>query len=290
MIIRVGSRASKLAVIQSQIVIDKIKKLFPDIRTELVTMKTAGDRILDKTLDQIGGKGLFVKELDRALTEERVDITVHSLKDVPMVVPEEIPICAVLEREDPRDALVLPEGKERMERDRPIGCSSLRRTSQLENLYEGWKVKPVRGNVLTRLEKLDRGEYSALILAKAGLSRLGIAGRIARIFGPDEMIPAACQGIIAVQARAGYAREVMQALNDKDSMIMAQAERAFVRALDGGCSVPTAAYCEVLESEIRLTGYYITPSGNKLVKTMTGPVQESRAIGINLAMQMKEES
>ena len=174
--VRIGTRESKLAVIQSRIVGDYLTSL--GIKYELVKMKTTGDKILDKTLDKIGGKGLFVKELDHALLEGRSDISVHSLKDMPMELPEELPIIAFSEREDPRDVLVLPEGATEIDFSKPIGSSSFRRRIQIEKLYPQAKVESVRGNVQTRLKKLDEGQYGALVLAAAGLIRLGLEDRI----------------------------------------------------------------------------------------------------------------
>ena len=202
--IRVGSRESKLAVAQSLLVMEAIRQAHPEVDLELITMKTTGDRILDRTLDQVGGKGLFVKELDRALLDGRVDITVHSMKDLPMELDPRLPLAAVSRREDPRDVLVLPAGAAEWDRKKPIGCASARRKLQLQRLYPGCQVLPVRGNVLTRLEKLDRGEYGALVLASAGLRRLGLEHRISRYFSTDELLPAAGQGVLAVQCRAGW--------------------------------------------------------------------------------------
>ena len=170
---------------------------------ELVTMKTTGDQILNRTLEQIGGKGLFVKELDQALRDGRVDFTVHSLKDLPLDVPEDLPLAAFSQRADPRDVLVLPAGAAALDPAKPIGCSSRRRQLQLRALYPGMEFAPVRGNVLTRLRKLDEGAYSALVLAAAGLQRLGLLDRISRYFSVEEMLPAAGQGILAVQTRRG---------------------------------------------------------------------------------------
>ena len=190
----IGSRESRLAVIQSEIVKKYIEEHSPDIQVEILTMKTTGDIILDRTLDKVGGKGLFVKELDKALMEKRSDISVHSLKDMPMEVPEELPLAAYSKREDPRDVLVLPKGQETMDKTKPIGCSSLRRILQLKEIFPDMEFKSVRGNVLTRLKKLDDGEYGALVLAAAGLKRLGLEDRISRYFTVSEIIPAAGQG------------------------------------------------------------------------------------------------
>ena len=189
----IGSRESKLAVLQSEMVRDYIKEKNPEMEVEILTMKTTGDIILDRTLDKVGGKGLFVKELDKALMDGRSILSVHSLKDMPMEVPEELPLLAFSRREDPRDVLVLPEGVSELDKSKPLGCSSLRRTLQLKKLYPDMEVKSIRGNLQTRLRKLDEGQYSALILAAAGLKRLGLESRINRYITADEIIPAAGQ-------------------------------------------------------------------------------------------------
>ena len=236
--LRIGSRESVLAVTQSELVMEAIRAFDPSIELELVTMKTTGDKILDRTLDKVGGKGLFVRELDAALLEGRVDITVHSCKDLPMETDPRLPLAGFSKREDPRDALVLPAGKTELDPSLPIGCASRRRAIQLAALYPDMEVAPVRGNVQTRLRKLDEGQYSALVLASAGLKRLGLEGRIARYFTAEEMIPAAGQGILAVQTRAGENYPCLAAVTDREGTICALAERAFVRVLDGGCSSP----------------------------------------------------
>ena len=183
----IGSRESKLAVLQSEMVRDYIKEKNPDLEVEILTMKTTGDIILDRTLDKVGGKGLFVKELDKALIDGRSILSVHSLKDMPMEVPEELPLLAFSKREDPRDVLVLPDGVSELDKSKPLGCSSLRRTLQLKKLYPDMDVRSIRGNLQTRLRKLDEGQYSALILAAAGLKRLGLESRINRYFTADEI-------------------------------------------------------------------------------------------------------
>ena len=286
--IRVGSRDSKLAVVQSNIVIEAIQAQCPELKVELVTMKTTGDIILDRTLDKIGGKGLFVKELDAALLEGRVDITVHSSKDLPMELHAELPIVAVSGREDPCDALVLPEGTELFkDGGAPIGCSSLRRTIQLKALYPGAEVTPVRGNVQTRLRKLDSGEYSALVLAAAGLNRLGLQNRIHRIFTPQEMIPAAGQGILAIQARAGEDTSFLRAFNNTDAADCLLAERAFVRALDGGCSSPVAAYAVITGDVIHITGLDVDNSGATIIESISGSRNDAESLGTELAAKIR---
>lgn len=284
--IRVGSRESSLAVIQSEMVIDAIRAWDPSIETELVTMKTKGDRILDRNLDKIGGKGLFIKELELALLAEEVDLTVHSLKDMPMEVAEELPILAMSKREDPRDALILPEGAEEIDFRKPIGCSSNRRILQLKKMYPQARFAPIRGNVQTRLAKLDSGDFAATVLAVAGLKRAGLENRISRIFEPDEMLPAACQGILAVQGRKGYEVPFLADFIDGKATREALCERAFVRALDGGCTSPVAAYARTEGDRIHLTGLNIDGKGNPFTAEAEGPAEEAERIGAELAAKM----
>lgn len=286
--IKIGTRESKLAVIQAEMVADYIWKNCADITPELVTMKTTGDKILNKTLDKIGGKGLFVKELDAALLEGRSDISVHSLKDMPMEALKELPLLGFSKRKDPRDVLVLPKGKTKLDKTLPLGCSSARRILQLKKLFPDMEVKSIRGNVLTRLEKLDRGEYSALILAAAGLKRLGLEERISRYFSTDEMIPAAGQGIIAVQGRQGEDYSYLESFFDEESTWCALAERSFVRTLNGGCSSPIAAYAVVHNGILKLTGLYAAEGSTSYVTgQIEGNPAEAETLGKNLAEQLK---
>ena len=253
-------------------------------------MKTTGDIILDRTLNKVGGKGLFVKELDRALMDGRSNLSVHSLKDMPMEVPEELPLLAFSKREDPRDVLVLPEGVTELNPDKPLGCSSLRRTLQLKKLYPEMEVKSIRGNLQTRLRKLDEGEYSGLILAAAGLKRLGLEKRISRYFTPDEMIPAAGQGILAVQGRKDQEYSYLDGYCDRDAWIAGSAERAYVRYLDGGCSSPVAAFAEVNGDEIFIRGlYYSEATGKWITGQIKGAADEGEKLGISLAKQLKDD-
>lgn len=285
--IRIGSRESKLAVVQSEIVMDLIRQAHPEIELELITMKTTGDLILDRSLDQVGGKGLFVKELDQALRDGRIDIAVHSLKDMPMETPEDLPLLAFSKREDPRDVLVLPKEENG---SKPIGSSSARRNLQLKKLYPDQPTAGVRGNVLTRLSKLDRGEYGALVLAGAGLKRLGLEDRICRIFEPWEMIPAAGQGIMVVQGRAGENYDYLDCVNDETAETEALTERAFVRALDGGCSSPIAAFAQAEADGVKLIGlYYKEAEGDYITGEISGSRRDGEALGRQLALQLKSE-
>lgn len=287
--IRIGSRDSRLAVIQSEMVIDSIRAYDPTAEVELVTMKTTGDLILDRPLSQIGGKGLFVKELDKALLEGRVDFTVHSSKDLPMDIPPELPLVAFSHRADPRDALVLPQGVDTLDPTRPIGCASLRRTLQLRKLFPHHQVAPVRGNVQTRLAKLDRGEYSALVLACAGLDRLGLENRISRRFPVEEMLPAAGQGILAVQSRADVDTSCLSLFHDPVAAVCLTAERAFVGALEGGCSSPVAAHATVDGDTVTLTGFYVDHEGESYIETSCAACANARELGAELAVRMRRD-
>ena len=302
--IRIGTRDSKLAMTQTQIVADSIKRKYPDIEVVLVPMKTTGDIILDRTLDKIGGKGLFVKELDRALLNEEVDLTVHSFKDMTMEINPMIPILATGKREHPGDVLVLPKGASALNPSLPIGSSSARRNIQLRDLYPQWQIKPVRGNIITRLQKLDGGEFSALVLATAGLKRLSLDERISREFTVEEMLPANCQGVLAVQGRYDFPVEILSDFHNTESYNTSLTERAFVRELNGGCSAPIAAYAVIDELlQIHLTGLYVREeefeeykakaergeqaSVNIIRGTQTGSLKDAEQIGINLAKELK---
>ncbi|MDD3220328.1 MAG: hydroxymethylbilane synthase [Lachnospiraceae bacterium] len=284
----IGSRESKLAVIQSEMVRSYIQNELPDTEVSLLTMKTTGDIILDRTLDKVGGKGLFVKELDKALAEKRSDLSVHSLKDMPMEVPEELPLVGFSRREDPRDVLVLPEGKDKLEFDKPIGCSSLRRILQLKTLYPQAEFKSVRGNVITRLRKLDEGQYGALILAAAGMKRLGLEGRITSYFTTEQIIPAAGQGILAIQGRAGEDYSYLEGFLDEEATYAALAERSFVRFLDGGCSSPVAAHAVLDGEHLTLSGlYYEEETGKYRTGKIEGAAQDGERLGITLAKELR---
>lgn len=282
---KIGSRDSKLAIIQAQEVIDKLQ-----IPCQLITMKTTGDMILDRTLDKVGGKGLFVKELDRALMSGEVDLTVHSLKDVPMEQPEGFPLLAYSKREDARDVLVLPDGIDKLNPEKPIGCSSARRIVQLKKLFPNMQIKPIRGNLQTRLKKLDSGEYSALVLAAAGLHRLKLQNRISKYFTTDEILPAAGQGILAIQGKANTFTDILKRVNDINSELCAKAERAFVTSLGGGCFAPIAAYAKVNEGQITLQVMYSTNDESKtLYISDVANIDDAEKLGIDLAEKIKKE-
>ncbi len=285
--IKIGSRESKLAVEQANIVIKQLKSQYKNIEIDLLTMKTTGDIILDKTLDKIGGKGLFIKELDKALINNKTDISVHSLKDMPMDIDENLPIITYLKREIPLDVLILPKGINYIDIKKPIGTSSKRRVIQLKKIYKEYSFKPIRGNILTRLEKLDNGEYSALVLAYAGIKRLNLEERIFKIFNNNEILPACGQGIIAIQGKKGQDYSYLDFLNDKNTEYEARCERAFVRELNGGCSLPICAFATIEKDKIILKGFY-ADDNNYILKEKIGNIEDYEKIGIDLAKKFKE--
>jgi hydroxymethylbilane synthase len=241
----VATRESRLALWQAHHVQDLLNRRY-GVQVDLLGMTTQGDRILDRALSKVGGKGLFVKELETALEEGRADIAVHSLKDVPMELPAGFALAAVLEREDPRDAFVSPRfaSLEALPRGARVGTSSLRRVVQLRALRPDLVVEPLRGNLDTRLRKLDEGQHDAIVLAAAGLKRLGLASRIRALFEPEQMLPCAGQGALAIEARADATEllAALGALSHEPTALAVEAERAVSRALGGSCSMPLAAY------------------------------------------------
>jgi len=289
--IRVGSRNSSLAITQAQIVIDTVKKTNPSLDFEIVAIKTTGDKILDKPLDLVGGKGLFIKELEQALLDGSIDMAVHSFKDMPIEDSDNnLSIVALSKRESPFDVLVLPKEVSKLDNSKPVGSSSLRRTIQFARLYYGFEIKPVRGNVPTRLSKLDNGEYSALILAEAGLNRLSLQNRISRIFTVDEMIPAAGQGILAVQGKRGKDYSFLDSFHSYESEIVSKAERRFLKKLSGGCTSPVAVYGQILGNELLLTGMYVDIHGNIEIGKISGGTDKSEQLGETLAVRLKEKA
>ena len=285
--VRIGSRESLLAVRQAEIIRDQILRLCPEMEVEIVTMKTTGDKILDKSLAKIGGKGLFVKELDRALMDGRIDIAVHSLKDVPMEENPDFPILAFGRREDPRDVLLLKPGLHKLPEDGVVGTSSSRRMIQMKRLFPGCSFRGIRGNVQTRLRKLETEGYDGTLLAAAGLNRLDMAHVIGKYFSVDEIIPAAGQGILAVQGRKDARWEWLDQINDRDARAAAEAERQFIRAVGGDCTSPCAAHAQIHGSELKLTGlYYRENSEDYATDTIISEISKARQAGEELAQKM----
>lgn len=268
----IASRESRLAMWQAEHV-QGLLAASSGQPVEILGMTTRGDQILDRTLSKVGGKGLFVKELEAALAEGRAHLAVHSLKDVPMELPEGFSLAAVMKREDPRDAFVSNEfaDLESLPADAVVGTSSLRREAQLRALFPKLRVVALRGNLDTRLSKLDRGEMQAIILAAAGLKRLGMADRIRQIIAPETMLPAAGQGALGIEIRANDAdsQKLVSVLVDDQTTQEVYAERAVSRALGGSCQVPLAAYCVTVPEtgELRLRARIAMPDGSQLCKT-----------------------
>ena len=285
----IGSRESKLAVVQSQMVMAFLRAAHPDCSVELATFKTTGDKILDRRLDQIGGKGLFVKELDAALRAGACDFTVHSCKDLPMEVPDDLPLVCFSAREDPRDVLVYPEGATEPDFSLPVGTSSRRREIQLRALFPQATFESIRGNVQTRLRKLDEGLYGCLVMAAAGLKRLGLEARIGRYLEPEEMIPSAGQGVLAVQGRMDADRSLFDGFADDAAWCAVTAERAFVARLDGGCSSPIAAHARIDGDSLELLGlYYDEETGQARRGSIEGPAVDAEALACTRADSLRD--
>lgn len=290
-VIKIGSRESQLAVRQAEIIRDQIMSFDPGITVEIITMKTTGDKILDKSLEKIGGKGLFVKELDRALMDGRIDIAVHSLKDMPMEENPDLPILAYSRREDPRDVILYRPGLEELPEQAVIGTSSRRRMIQIEKLYPGCTFRGIRGNVQTRMRKLETEGYDATLLAAAGLNRLGMEHVISRYFSVDEMIPAAGQGILAVQGRKGESHSWIERIDVRESRAAALAERNFIRVTGGDCTSPCAAHAQVNGNVLKLTGlYYNEDTEEYSVDVIVTDTAKAGQAGETLAERMMRES
>jgi hydroxymethylbilane synthase len=286
----IATRESALALWQARHIAARLEALHPGLKVELLGMTTQGDRILDVTLNKIGGKGLFVKELETALAEGRADLAVHSMKDVPMRLPEGFAIAAITEREDPRDAFVsnryanlgeLPAGA-------VVGTSSLRREAQIRAAYPELVVRPLRGNVQTRLGKLDAGDYDAIILAAAGLKRLELGDRIRSLLSAEESLPAPGQGALGLEVRADRAdvAALLAPLNHPDTAACVTAERAMSLRLDGSCETPLGAFGEIVEGGfVRLRGFVASPDGRQM---LCGEANGSRAAAEAVGRQVAD--
>jgi hydroxymethylbilane synthase len=288
--LRIATRRSKLALWQAEHVAALLRRAHPGIGIELVPLTTQGDRIQDRSLAAIGGKGLFIKELEIALQEQRADIAVHSMKDVPAEIPPEFMIAAVLERVDARDALVARNGVAGLEDLPPgarVGTSSLRRQAQLCAARPDLRIEMLRGNVDTRLRRLDAGDLDAILLACAGLMRLGLESRIGARLDPKLCLPAVGQGIIGIECRGADActRALLQALEDAGTRQALEAERAFAARLAGSCQSPIAAYAQLQGERLSLEGLVAEPDGSRVLRD---GVQGSAAQGVALGEQLAE--
>ncbi|MDM8559091.1 hydroxymethylbilane synthase [Candidatus Parabeggiatoa sp. HSG14] len=293
-LLRIATRKSPLALWQTHHVRDTLCRFFPELQVELVEMTTQGDKILDTPLAKIGGKGLFVKELERGLQENRADIAVHSMKDVPVELPDDLLLAVVMHREDPFDAFVsnqysnlaaLPKGS-------IVGTSSLRRQCQLLEKRPDLQIRSLRGNVGTRLKKLDNGEFDAIILAAAGLKRLALGNRIREILDSEIILPAIGQGAIGIECRRGDldTRKFIDNLNDPTTQSCVIAERGVNEELGGGCQVPIAAYAEIDSNGLKMRGLVGDIEGKEVIRhTIRGPVNLAGKLGRLLAVTLREK-
>lgn len=289
--LKIATRKSPLAMWQANFVKDRLEALYPELQVELVPMSTQGDKILDTPLAKVGGKGLFVKELETAMLEGRADIAVHSMKDVPVEFPEGLGLHTICEREDPRDAFVsnrftaideLPQGA-------VVGTSSLRRQCQLRAARPDLVIRDLRGNVNTRLAKLDAGEYDAIILAAAGLKRLEMAYRITAFIEPEQSLPANGQGAVGIECRLDdhELHALLAPLEHPETRIRVLTERAMNRALQGGCQVPIGAYALVEGEEVWLRGLVGSPDGSRVIRDeIRGPLADGETLGHTLAQRL----
>jgi hydroxymethylbilane synthase len=292
--IRIATRKSALALWQAEHVAARLADLPGVGSVELVPMSTRGDEILDRSLQKIGGKGLFIKELEIAMQRGEADIAVHSMKDVPAEMPAGFCLAAMLERANHADALVAPGGKQLSELPDGalVGSSSLRRQAQLRMLRSDLRIEPLRGNVNTRLAKLDAGDYDAIILAAAGLERLGFEDRISQQFTPDEMLPAAAQGVVGIECldAATELREILAHLNHTASVQTTLAERAIARVLEASCQSPVATYARIDEDSMTVTALVALPDGSEYIRdSVSGAAPDAEALGEQLAGRLLEQ-
>ena len=289
--LRIATRKSPLAIWQAEHVAARLRAAHPGLKVELVGMSTQGDRILDTPLAKIGGKGLFVKELEQGMLEGRADLAVHSMKDVPVELPEGLHLAVVMEREDPRDAFVSARyaGVDALPQGAVVGTSSLRRHCQLAERRPDLRIETLRGNVNTRLRKLDEGQYDAIVLAAAGLKRLGFEARIAAPMTPEESLPAIGQGAIGIECPAADARvnELLAPLHHAGTALCVAAERALNARLAGGCQVPIAGHALLDGGELWLRALVGEPDGSRILRAEArGAAEEAEALGRGLADEL----
>ncbi|MEY4768881.1 MAG: hypothetical protein RL637_1520 [Pseudomonadota bacterium] len=286
--LRIATRKSPLALWQAEHVAHCLRQIMPELKIELVTMVTQGDKILDTPLAKIGGKGLFIKELEQGILAGEADIAVHSMKDVTMEFPAELQLAAILPREDPSDALVSNRylNLETLPENAKIGTSSLRRQCQLQAYLPNAHILPLRGNVNTRLAKLDAGDYDAIILATAGLKRLGLEARIRQKLPSTISLPAVGQGAIGIEARIDHIEinELLQKLHHQPTAICVQAERAMNAHLKGGCQVPIAGFAQLIDDTLTMQGLVGQPNGKLIYRaSRSGLTTQAKEIGIAIA-------
>lgn len=288
----IGTRGSNLALVQTNMVIDELKNIYQDLKVEVRVIKTTGDKILDKSLSEIGGKGLFIAEIENALSSGEIDIAVHSMKDVQNSVGPEFRILTALKREDPRDALISRDNKTLLSlpRGATVGTGSLRRIVQLKNIRPDLYFKPLRGNVDTRIKKLENGEVDAIVLAAAGLKRMALQERIAEYIDTKNCIPSVGQGALCFEIREGDEAifNIVKPLVDAKDLRCVSAERAFLKEMDGGCTIAIGAYAEETQGQIKLNGFVCDDNNEVIFRDFTvGKSEEYENIGIELGRKLK---
>lgn len=289
----IGSRSSPLAMVQSRYVMEKLMKAHPSYDFEIRTIKTAGDKVLDVALSKIGGKGLFTKEIDESLLNRDIDIAVHSMKDIPTELPAGIIIAAVPGREDPRDVIISKEAftLKTLPGGATVGTSSLRRRAQLLNIRKDLKTPDLRGNLDTRINKMEQGQYDAIMLAYAGIKRLGRSVKLSAI-STEEILPQAGQGALGIEVRGGDMElaDMVRLLDDRDCHLTVDGERALLAGLEGGCQVPIGVCADISGSEVRIRAGVFSLDGNEAVREdITGNKDEARELGKKLAGKMLKE-
>ncbi|MHB1347294.1 MAG: hydroxymethylbilane synthase [Candidatus Humimicrobiaceae bacterium] len=286
-IYRVGSRMSPLAIAQTAWAIEEIRKKFPNLEFEIIKIKTKGDILLNMALDKAGGKGLYIKELESALIEKSIDFAVHSMKDMPVEIPKELSIYAVSSREDARDVLVSYKKKtlEELKEGSIIGTSSARREVQVLKMRPDLKIRLLRGNVLTRIKKLDKREYDGIIIAAAGLNRLGLKDRCAQVFSVEDIVPAPGQGILCIEARKDNSFDfLIESVHCKQAALQLEAERAFMKRLGADCSTALGAYAFISKDLMNLTGMYAPADKRTVFKSsIQGKAKDATLLGNRLA-------
>ena len=294
MTIRIGTRASQLALAQTKWIIDRLLAQYPDIEVDLIKIKTTGDRVIDKPLSAIGGKGLFVKEIEEALKTGEIDVAVHSLKDVPAELPDNLYIGIIPEREDPHDVILskdnialkdLPEGSS-------VGTSSLRRSAQLIHYRPDLKIVPLRGNLDTRIKKLDTAGIQAIVVAAAGLKRIGFTDKITQPISFDLMLPAIGQGALGLELRRDdlETRDVLTFLDHYPTRVEVEAERSFMMELKGGCQIPIAGFARLKDNSINLDGLVADLDGSTIIRDIVvGPPEKASELGVGLAKRLLDE-
>lgn len=290
--LKVGTRKSMLALTQTQWVMEQLKTIRPDLSVHLEKIVTKGDKILEVTLSKVGGKGLFVKEIEQALLDGRIDLAVHSMKDLPGEMPKGLVIGSIPVRENPCDSLLSKEGctLDQLPAGAVVGTSSLRRQAQLLAYRPDLKVKSIRGNLDTRINKMKEGSFDAILLAQAGLSRMGWQEKATEIIPMEIMLPAVGQGALAVQCRADdhEVLALIREIHDEKTALAVTAERAFLHAFEGSCHLPLAAFGEVIGDEVRLTGLVAHPDGSKVIKGRKQG-RQAKQVGLDLVSELKQQ-